>query len=284
VNEDRRPVPRDGDHDRYEVLAAGWAVHALEPDEETEFADHLARCEECGRTVAELQVTLGQLAYAAPAVEPPPGLLDRIHEAVAAEDAGPGSGTGAWTAGAPPADVVPLRSRRAFGDRARRDGVLRDRATRWVAAAACLVLVVVAAWNLTLQREVAQQRQLAAQREAQLAQLTQPGLRIAALRPYDAEGAPVAYVFSRGDVLDVVTSGMGENRPGRDSFWLWGMSDQRRVPLGRFDVRTDGMTLHTLGALPAVTGDVKAFAVSVEPGTARPVKPTRIVALGGVER
>lgn len=273
MNGDLRPVAR-GDHDRYEVLAAGWAVHALEPREEAEFEAHLAGCDACRRTAAELEATLGELAYAAPAVEPPPGLLDRIHEAVAAEEPGRAGGRGGAPAGeAPDTAVVPLRRRRGF----------RDRAAWWVAAAACLALVVLGAWNVTLQQEVGRQRQVVAEREAMLVHLVQPGRRMAALRPYGTPGPPVAYVLSRGNDLEVVTSGMSENTPGRETFWLWGVWGQRQVPLGRFDVRTGDLTLHRIGSVPAGLGDVGSFAVSVEPGTAKPVKPTRIVASGGVE-
>jgi hypothetical protein len=271
VNGDLRPATGDGDHDRYEVLAAGWAVHALEPDDEAEFAAHLARCAACRHTVADLEATVGELAFAAPAVEPPPGLLDRIHAAVEAEEAHPRRGS--RPGGEPSAQVVPLRPRRG----------LRERAAWIVAVAAVLALLALGAWNVSLQREVGQQRQVVAEREALLRELVQPGRRMAAQVPYREKGPPVAYVLSRGDELEVVTSGMSPNTPGRETFWLWGQWGQRRVPLGRFDVGTGDMALHAIGAVPLGMDDVDAFAVSVEPGAARPVTPTRIVAVGGVD-
>ncbi|HEY0485966.1 MAG TPA: zf-HC2 domain-containing protein [Mycobacteriales bacterium] len=305
MNEDRRRAAPDGDHDRYELLAAGWAVHALEPAEEAEFARHLAGCDACRRTASELQATLGELAYAAPAASPPPGLLGRIHDAVSAAEGAPEAGgsaqdaargsaqdgvrergsaeDGARERGSPerepetreavPAEVVPLRPRRS----------VRDRAARWIAVAAVLALLVVGAWNVALQRQVHRQRQVVAEREAMLRQLVQPGRRMAALRPYGTQGPPVAYVLARDGQIDVVTAGLGENVPGRESFWLWGVWGRRQVPLGRFDVRSRSMALHTIGALPPGARDVGAFAVSVEPGTAKPTTPTRIVALGGVD-
>jgi hypothetical protein len=301
VSDDRRQL-RDDDHDRYEVMAAGWALHALEPDDEREFAAHLASCDQCRRDAEELEAAVGDFAYAAPPVVPPEGLLDRLKEAVAADDAqlrdragtGPApsapirsdrdsrspSGRGAGVvlptvAEASPTGgaVVPLAGRRAF----------RDRAVWLVAAAAVLAFLALAGWNMSLQREIGQQRQVVAQRDAMLQELVQPGRRMAALGPFDRKGPPVAYVMSRGDQLAVVTSGMDPNTPGSSSFWLWGQWDQRRVPLGRFDVRTGEMELHTVGAIPAGMKDVGAFAVSLEPGTAKPAEPTRIVALGGVD-
>jgi len=93
--------PQPG-HEEYDALAAGWALHALEPDDEALFADHLAECPVCPRAVAELEATLGELAVAAPATDPPAGLFARIAAAAAAPDEHP-----AWDrhAAGPPATI-----------------------------------------------------------------------------------------------------------------------------------------------------------------------------------
>jgi hypothetical protein len=301
VNDQRGPArPPDGDqvgdHDEYDVLAAGWALHALEPDEEARFTAHLAGCAACRGTAEELEAILGELSYAAPSVEPPEGLLDRLKAAAAADTATEGAATVTEAApvfpapderdpderdagggdpggrgGGIPGVVVPLRPRRS----------VRDRAVRWVAAAAAAVALVLAGWNVVLHREADQQRRIVAEREAWLVDVVQ-GQRVAALTPTSGERRPVAFVFARDGQLEVVTDGVEQNRPGSTSLWLWGQWGSSVRPLARFDVDTGQMALHRLGTVPAGMDSADAFAVSLEPGTAKPVKPSRIVANGVV--
>ena len=40
---------RDDEHRSWDELAVGWALHALEPEDEALFAAHLASCARCGR-------------------------------------------------------------------------------------------------------------------------------------------------------------------------------------------------------------------------------------------
>jgi anti-sigma-K factor RskA len=295
-----RATPGD-DHTDYEILAAGWALHALEPDDEERFVAHLAGCAACRRTTAELAETIGELAYAAPPVEPPAELRDRLRAAVAADEAQRGSAPGPDAPGGPPAsaapargperepaaadgseaDVVPLRGR----GRLRRPGGGRERIA-WIAAAAAAVVAVLAlgGWNLSLRQEVDHQRRITAERDAMLEQVLQPGRRMAALSPQPGAGRPVAYVLSGGGKLEVATAGMAPNSAGRTSFWLWGIWDGRApAPLGRFVVDSRGMAMHTLGPVPPQMDTVRQFAVSIEPGTAKPARPSSIVAHGFVD-
>ena len=73
-------------HTEMAQLAVGWALHALEPDEESTFLDHLPDCLECEALVAETVSTLSELALADEGPEPPPALLTRILEAAVADD------------------------------------------------------------------------------------------------------------------------------------------------------------------------------------------------------
>ncbi|MEU6701566.1 anti-sigma factor [Pseudonocardia sp. NPDC046786] len=58
----------------------GWALHALEPDEEFEVVEHLPGCAECRRTAAEVADVTTGLATALPQYEPPPRLRESIVE------------------------------------------------------------------------------------------------------------------------------------------------------------------------------------------------------------
>ena len=65
-------------HSDYEQLAAGFALNALEPDDEVEFQRHLEGCSACKATVRELDELAATMAYAAPSVDPPTSLRSAI--------------------------------------------------------------------------------------------------------------------------------------------------------------------------------------------------------------
>lgn len=58
--------------------AAAYALDALDPAERREFEALLARSPEAVREVAELRQVVSLMAYAAPAVAPPPALRERV--------------------------------------------------------------------------------------------------------------------------------------------------------------------------------------------------------------
>jgi anti-sigma-K factor RskA len=64
-------------------LIYGQAVYGLSSDEEERVALHVAECDRCRRQLREAEAVAASLAYAAPAVAPPPELRDRILAAVA---------------------------------------------------------------------------------------------------------------------------------------------------------------------------------------------------------
>jgi hypothetical protein len=74
--------PRQDDHGPYDELAVGWALHALEPEDEALFGAHLPSCPRCTRTVAETSEVMSALAGDLPQVEPSEGLRDRLRAAV----------------------------------------------------------------------------------------------------------------------------------------------------------------------------------------------------------
>ncbi len=74
-----------GDHGEWDALAVGWALSALEPDDEARFAVHLPECDRCTETVRESLRTVADLAFAVPDEAPPASLKQRIMQAAAAE-------------------------------------------------------------------------------------------------------------------------------------------------------------------------------------------------------
>jgi anti-sigma-K factor RskA len=80
------------DHDAIRDAAGAWVLGALDEEEAWGFAAHLEVCESCRQEVARLQVAADALPLAAPAMEPPPALKERLmsiveEEARAAEPA-----------------------------------------------------------------------------------------------------------------------------------------------------------------------------------------------------
>jgi len=102
-------------------LSAAYALDALDDDERRAYEDHLAGCERCREEVAAFSATAEMLGYAAPPVDPPPMLRDRI--LVAARGERP--------------NVVPMRPRWAYPVAA-------------VAAVAASAAIVLAVWNVSL--------------------------------------------------------------------------------------------------------------------------------------
>jgi len=77
------------DHDEHADNLAPWLLGALPPLEAQRFERHLAGCEACQTEALELRPTVGVLAAAVPAVEPPRELKASVMAAVRAEAHGP---------------------------------------------------------------------------------------------------------------------------------------------------------------------------------------------------
>jgi anti-sigma-K factor RskA len=74
------------DHQHFDELAVGWALHALEPEDEGFFAAHLAGCARCTATVAETTEVMAAMASDLPQAEPSPELRHRLRAAVEETD------------------------------------------------------------------------------------------------------------------------------------------------------------------------------------------------------
>jgi hypothetical protein len=74
------------DHEQIEELLAGYALLALSGQDAARadriLTEHVPGCARCRRTLAEYRALAGELALAAPPVEPPDTTIARIHRAM----------------------------------------------------------------------------------------------------------------------------------------------------------------------------------------------------------
>lgn len=70
------------DHSRFDELAVGSALYALEPGDEQALAEHLPTCARCQQTQRDSLESLAIVAASLDGPMPPAHVLDRIHEAI----------------------------------------------------------------------------------------------------------------------------------------------------------------------------------------------------------
>ncbi len=252
-------------HVRFEELAAGHALAALEPGEEQEFRAHLATCAPCERALAEHLDTLGHLAYAADPVELPESLLDGIRAQVRASE--PVS-TDAFDVLAEPVDLAAARQRR------------RPTGQRWVGVAAAAALVLsLGVWNVSLQRSQSATELQAAALTRAVELLESPSTRRVALS--DEAGKPVAFAVLHGrSKVSLVVSGLPANDPKRSTYVLWQTGDAGTRPVGVFDAK--GSQIVVVRDLSLVDGMAySAFAVTHENGRKAPRAPGALPVANG---
>ena len=108
MSEPINPREQFGEHGEWDALAVGWALSALDPEDEERFAEHLPGCARCTATVRESLYTVADLAYALPDEAPPPSLKSRLMAAVAAEPRAPGASPPQAPTEPEPAEEWPL--------------------------------------------------------------------------------------------------------------------------------------------------------------------------------
>jgi Anti-sigma-K factor rskA len=285
-------LPR-GEHEVFDELAVGWALHALEPEDESLFAAHLPTCPRCRRTVAETSEVMGAMASDLAPVEPPQRLRDRLRAAVAEtaqvprpaeEPARPVRPVPAGNGGGRRSDrvVAELGDYRApgFPDPAEPPSSWRRVLPNALVAAGVAAILALSTWNVVLSA-ARDEAQAAAAEQAELVDaLLTPGQ--ATIAPLTADGATLATVVAREGQVQVVSQGLRPNDVRAQTYVVWGIGAGAAAPLGTFDVTSPKPALRTLGSgvsgLDAFTG----YAVSLEPGRVAPPEPDEIVASGEV--
>jgi anti-sigma-K factor RskA len=274
----RRSSPEAGDHEVFDELAVGYALHALEPEDELRFTAHLASCATCERSLAEHVDTLGQLAYDVPPAAPPPAVLDGIRAAVAAEG-------GRATTGSGPVPDLPSRGPADPDDelaraRRRREPVPVQRSWLLAGAAAVVSLVLgLGAWNAVLQTDRAEQIARGDRLEQAVEALEQPGARTVQLADFD--GNIMAVVIAHGQQMSLVVDGLAPN-PDDTVYVLWGQNVSGEVrALSTFDVPAEGLDVLAGMPLQLSIDELDTLMVTHEHGRTPPAQTQEPVLVAG---
>lgn len=253
------------DHRHHDELAVGWALHALEPEDEAEFTRHLRGCARCAETVAQTTEVMGALATDLPQAEPSEALRSRLHAAVEATEQ-----VHRTTDQAPP-PVVAVPEPRAP----------RRRAPALALAAAAVAAVLgLGIWNVGLRSDRAELTATLAGQQEVVDALLVPGR--ATVAPLGSGGREVATVVARDDELQVVAQDLAVNDAENSTYVVWGMGEGTPLPLGTFDVEGSQMVVRTVGSGLTGLDEFPMYGISIEPGQVAPSKPTEVVATGQV--
>jgi hypothetical protein len=263
------------DHARYDELAAGYAVHALDPGDDAEFRAHLPGCPRCQAAVGDFTEVTAALGDNWLTAEPSPQLGERIMAAVTedlAADSGRGAAAGGVSGqpgedqGGRPATVTDLAQ-------ARRRRRLRTIAS--AAAAAAVLAAGGAVWGglsgtgSTPAGPTAGCVHAGSCREVTLTDASSRTL--------------AAKVIVTGGTAWLIPSGLPRDDTATQVYVLWQITGAHTpLAVGSFDVTGHGDKPMLIGKLAVPYRGTWAFAVSIEHGRTIPATPSHPVALGQV--
>ncbi|MGB8963248.1 MAG: anti-sigma factor [Pseudonocardiaceae bacterium] len=241
-------------------LAVGWALHALEPAEESLVAAHLPGCETCSGTAAEAENVAAMLGLCIPEATPRASLEQLVLSAAG----------DSWEVPAVP---------RAPTRRITKPSWLR---TGELVAAAAVILVAATAFLGVRVTQLSGQLNEAQHQVTGMSKAIQSAADPAAVRvPLVAkDGHAVGMVLANRAQVAVVATQLPSNENDQ-TYVLWGLSGGSPVALTAFDVARDAPGPHSVPAASA-PGQFTGYAVSLEPGRRAPATPTDIVASGQV--
>jgi len=259
-----------------EELAVGWAMHALEPDEEARLRAHLPECATCRRTVRNTEAVTAAIGQSVDQYDPPARLRANLMEAI---EHTPQEVPSTVVAKVPDrqevAEPISLEARR--GRKANRTRVL------FAAAAVILVAVVagVVGQRLTsLSDQVTAQQARTDQLEHTFRLATDPATKKAVLRTPD--GTAMAVLLSGDDDAAVVPEGMPANDMAAQTYVVWGTSGPNPVALATFDVTPGSNDIVLKWDRSAYAHD--GLAISLEAGRTPPPSPSAVLAAGQVAK
>ena len=243
----------DAGRDRFEDLAAAYALGALGDEERREFEAYLAEHPQLQAEVEELGEAAKLLALAPQEYEPPPTLRRNLLERVGGE-----AGT-------------------SFADRRQRSrlGALLGPAGLGVAAAVLAVLVGLVVWNLSLQdsnEELrADVRELRGESEALRAEAEE-------VKTYELQGSGVAsgargQVMTTGDGPAVLVARDLPPAPDGQVYEAWVLRDGVPQPAGLFEPVGEPAA----AAIEAPLEGADAVAVTLEPDGGSPMPTSDVI-------
>ena len=264
--------------------AVGWALHALEPDEEMAVILHVPGCSSCRSAVEDAEQVLSQLGSAVEQVEPPPSLRESLMAAVA--DVPQQTRPVHAESVTPPiprhraARQVPSGPPARPAARPRGSWITRPR----LVAASVALLAVIAVGGLVVRTNQLEQQSQTLTAQAQgiadlVSQLDRPGVQHAILAA-DTGAAQAAVLLSDGQ-RKIYSVALPVNANDK-TYVLWGLrAGSDPTALGAFDVVTGQAGGRPVGA-PGATDGFTDYAVSIEPGRTPPTKPSDVLAKGPV--
>ncbi len=248
------------EHEKWEELAVGHVLSALEPEDEERFARHLRGCAACERTIAEMTAVASHLAYAAEPADPPAGLKDSILDAVARSDR-------------PAIPATPLRSLPDLPRLAQIRAESRVPAwTRLVSVAAGVALVVgLAVWNVNLRGNAElSQRTVARMERVQDLAADPATVRVPMSSGSGAKGTALV----RGTDVVLLVDGLPRNEQS-SIYVIWYQDTTGGFhAVDTFDVREDDHVNVVESRLDRPIDRIAAIAISREPGRVAPTTPS----------
>jgi anti-sigma factor RsiW len=271
MTDPRRPAELS--HDEVVDLAASFVLGALDEDEMAAVRAHLASCAEPHTEFDELGGMVPVLQASTRPIEPPPALKDRIMAAAAADlearrRAAAETGTGASAPGAP-APAAPDGPATARPSRP----VLLPRQPRlsWaLGLAAVLAIVVLGGWNLSLQSQLGEARAYQQQVAAVLDTAAEPGALTAVMRSPAADGPTGLAVVAPDGTMRIAMRDL-DPTAGREVYEAWAiLPEAAPVPLGGFQVGSNGVGYLETAGSPTQAGVVLALTREPGPGATEP--------------
>jgi hypothetical protein len=262
-------------HEDFEGLAAGYALHALEPEDEQRLAAHLLTCQACSRTIADAAAVGSAFAELVVVEErPSAGLRDRILAAAAAEPR-----ERIVSSRIPESVVWPdpfpgaARGSRGKAEMARR---FNARSRILVGAMAAIIGVGVAV-PVTLSVSGGHSKNV---NPALAAALMVPGARLVTLTGDSRTSASAEAVVTDKSVV-LVADRLPHNNRSNSTYVLW-MAGGTGAPVAvaTFDATEDSPVVEAVEKLPMSASEIKHIAVSHESGRKAPASPTDIVVQG----
>lgn len=250
------------EHEKWEELAVGHVLSALEPEDDERFTRHLRGCAACERTITEMTSVASHLAYAAEPADPPAGLKDSILAAVAMSERPPAPGQRGAV--------------RALPDLPRLAQIRAERHvpawTRLLSAAAGVVLVAgLAIWNVNLRSNVElSQRTVARMERVQDLAADPTTVRV----PMNSGSGAGGTALVRGTDVVLLVDGLPRNEPS-SIYVIWYQDTTGGFhAVDTFDVREDDHVNVVESELDRTIDRIAAIAISREPGRVAPTTPS----------